>query len=388
MSGERYKAIAGIILYCLAPIGMSLLPLLVGAATETFALSEKQAGWLATADYAGIAVAAIMVSTIIRKVSWRLLAGIALVPLVFINLFSITITDFSTLVLARFLTEFGTGIIFSLAIVLIGDTRSPGRNYAVGIGLTIALSTLFFLVLPNLIDAYGMQVIFQTHAALSLLIMPALIWIPNTVQKAENNQLQRIDREGLIKLISIFVAFSLFTAAEGAIWAYLETLGNQSGFSDQAVGRILAVTQIAGVVAALFAAWLSTRIGRSWPMLGGLAVFALGSVLLTLATPVTYMAGAIITQFIYIFLVPYYLLVCVETDVTKRYFVLSTPFKLAGFTLGPALISLFIQDFGQPVISIISVLLLLASAVCLIPLLINLDRQMIDKGNIEANQIQ
>lgn len=382
---NRNKMIAGIILYCVAPIGMSLLPLLVGAATETLNLSAKQAGWLATADYAGIATAALLVSFIIRKVSWRVLAISALVPLIIVNLYSTTVDNFPTLLIARFLAEFGTGIIFSLAIMMIGETRNPDRSYAIGIGLTIGLSTLIYIGLPGLIDTYGLAIVFLTHAALSVLILPALIWIPGGIQTAKGGvshplftALFSID---VVKLLPVFMAFCLFTAAEGGVWAYLETLGNNAGLSDQTVGNILALTQLAGVGAALLVAWLSTKWGRQVPLLGGLVFFGIGALALLYSNLVGYFLGAMITQFFYIFLVPYFLLICVEADKSKQNYVLSTPFKLFGFALGPAVIAFFIEGYGYAVISYVTLAMLVFSALLILPSLkkLDLDKRDLDK---------
>lgn len=367
------KMIAGIILYCVAPIGMSLLPLLVGAATETFDISPRQAGWLAATDYAGIATAALLVSIVIRKISWRVLAIAALIPLIIVNLYSTTIDDFTTLLIARFLGEFGTGIIFSLAIVMIGETRDPDRSYAIGIGLTIALSTLMYVGLPSLIDTYGLPVVFLTHAALSVLVLPALIWIPGGIQTPVESVARPLFTFDALKFLPVLLSFCLFTAAEGGVWAYLETLGNNAGLSDQAVGNILALTQLAGVVAALLVSWLSTKWGRRWPLIGGLMFFAVGALALIYSNAVGYFIGAMLTQFFYIFLVPYFLLICVEADKTKQNYVLSTPFKLFGFALGPAVIAYFIQHYGYDAISYVTVIMLVISALLILPSLKKLD---------------
>ena len=51
-------AIAGILLYMVAPLGMTMLPLLVGTVTEHLGFSDNQAGYLASIDLLGIVVAA------------------------------------------------------------------------------------------------------------------------------------------------------------------------------------------------------------------------------------------------------------------------------------------------------------------------------------------
>jgi len=371
------KAIAaGIILYMLAPVGMSLLPLLTGTATETFGLTDKQTGWLAAADYGGITVAAVLTALIIRRISWRLIAAIAMVPLIVVNILSIYVDQYELLIILRFITELGTGVLFSLAIVVLGDTLKPDRYYAIGIGLTIALSTVFFLVIPKLADQHGLPVVFLAHAGTSLLLLPFIFWIPHQGRQIEKPNLEAgsIKPANVVPLFAAMIAFMLFTAAEGGIWAYIEPIGNASGLDDVAVGRILAITQVAGVAASIFMSWLSTRYGRTFPIISGLLLFIVGSYLLSVNTPYGYFAGAMVTQFLYIFLVPYFLLICVELDKTGRFFVLSTAFKLGGFSLGPILVAFCVSDGNLEVVSWVAIAVLIASLLIALPLVRRLDK--------------
>ena len=56
--------------------------------------------------------------------------------------------SFAAISAARFLTEMGSGGIYALALVTLGETKSPDRSYSFGIASTIALSVAIFLWFP------------------------------------------------------------------------------------------------------------------------------------------------------------------------------------------------------------------------------------------------
>ena len=380
---EAYKPItdkrsiaAGVVLYMLAPVGMSLLPLLVGAAADRFGISEQQGGLLASADLGGICVAAVLVAFWIRKVSWKILATLGIVVLVGANLLSLQVSSFTSLVILRFITELGTGLIYSLAIVVIGDTYKPDRFYAIGVGLTVALSTAFFLIIPQLVEEKGIHVIFLAHAGVALLVLPFLFWMPRQGRDVTQTS-GNVGITAMGPLLLAMVAFTFFTAAEGGIWSYLERIGNAAEYDAQFVGQVLAVTQIASVIGSILASVLSTRWGRTLPLIAGIALFIAGSLFLLQANVPGYVIGACLTQFCYIFVIPYFLLMCVELDPTGRFFVLTTAFKLGGMAMGPAIAAYFITDGNLAPVSWVAAVCLVVSLVMIVPLSLRLDNKQV-----------
>ena len=71
-------AIAGILLYMVAPLGMTMLPLLVGTVTEHLGFSDNQAGYLASIDLLGIVVAAVSAPFWLNRFSRKKLASLGI----------------------------------------------------------------------------------------------------------------------------------------------------------------------------------------------------------------------------------------------------------------------------------------------------------------------
>lgn len=159
----------------------------------------------------------------------------------------------------------------------------------------------------------------------------------------------------------------------------MERIGDGAGFSADYVGKVLAITQIVSFASALVAAALSTRFGRTLPIFGSILIFLGGLFLLLQQHATAYMIAACLTQFAYIFVLPYLLLMCVELDPSGRFYVLTTAFKMGGFSAGPAIVALFLTGNGYAIVSWVGIGLLLLSLLLIIPLSLRLDRQSLSR---------
>ena len=364
---------ACVLMYMLAPVGMSLIPLLVGAGSDSLGLSQKQAGFLATADLAGIAVAAVLCTIWIRKLPWRPLALVGILIIVISNIISIWATSYYSICILRFITEFGQGIIFSLAMVSIADTTKPDRYFAFGIGLTVLISIAFFLILPGLIQEMGLTPIFITNAIVAVAVLPFVLWFPRHGQ--EKVQTQSDDRTFIIPLFVAMVAFMFFMANQGGLWAYMERIGNSAGFTPEFVGTALAATQVTSVMGALLASALSTRFGRVFPIVSGTLLFIVAMYLLLSLNSINYVIALCLTQFCYIFVIPYLLLICVELDPTGRLYILSIAFKLGGMSVGPSIVAQYLVPGSYAAVSTIGTVFLVFTLVLITPLAMRLDKR-------------
>ena len=381
-TSEPRALIACVMMYMLAPVGMSLIPLLVGAGSDNLGLTQKQAGFLATADLAGIALAAVICTIWIRTWAWRPLAVVGIAIIVLSNLASIQVDSYALLCVMRFITEFGQGIIFSLALVSIGDTSKPDRYFAFGIGLTVFISIAFFLVLPGLIQEHGLPALFITHALVALAVLPLVLWFPASALPLPETSAK--DHGSMLPLFVAMVAFMFFMATEGGLWAYMERIGNNAGFTPEFVGQALAATQVTSVMGALLASAVSTRYGRTLPIVAGSILFIVAMFMLMGKGTVTYVSAVCLTQFCYIFVVPYLLLICVELDQTGRLYVLSIAFKLGGMSLGPSVVAQFLAPGSYTAVSWVGSVFLMTTLLLVVPLAARLDNKQRISTELEA----
>lgn len=366
--------ISAVVLYFLGPVGMSLVPFMVGVTSDRLGLTPEQTGILASADLAGLFIASLSAVYWVRKISWRRTCVVSLLILITGNLLSAWATDYLLLCGLRFFTELGSGILLATIIACIGDFDKPDRYYAFGTAGTVSLSIAFFLGLPPLIDHWGAPAIYFSHAALAAMAFGIVGWLP------ARGMPRTIETGGahpaLIPTFLAMTALFCFAAAEGGLWSYLERIGRDAGFSLSSIGKALAIANLMGAVGAMATSALSTRFGRSVPVCLGLIAFIVGSIILIQKGISSYILGMALTQFCWGFTLPYIMLMSVEFDTSGRYFILLTAFKLGGFALGPALVALFLSEGSYlAVIWVCSVFLLLCLAL-IAPLSIKLDNRI------------
>lgn len=370
---EFSSAAAGVLMYMLAPLGMTLIPLVVGGAAKDLGFSDTQVGFLASADLMGLAVASVSSVFWIHKISWRVVGLVSTLIIIVGNALSMAATSFELLCVARFTTELGSGGVFSLALVTLGAAKNPDRYFAVGIGMTIALSVCVFLWLPSVIESTGLYVVFLFHGAVALCALPSVAWLIHG-ESAKHGEQENHAVQSYGPLFLCFAAFFCFTIAEGGVWSYIERIGDSAGLSTEYVGQVLAMSQVASLAAAILATVLSTRFGRSFPIGFAILIFIVGLVLLLQPNSSNYMIAACLTQFAYIFVIPYMLLMCVELDPSRHYVVLTTAFKMGGFSVGPAVVAMFLGGSGYSLVSWIGIFFLVVCSALVLPLAFKLDR--------------
>lgn len=374
MDNKPSMIIAGVLLYMLAPLGMTLSPLLVGAAAADLGFSDSQVGYLASADLFGIAVAAVLAPFWLPRIPWKTAALFSIVLLVAGNVLSAQTSHFEALCAIRFVTELGSGGLFTLALTTLAQTKNPDRFFSIGIGATIALSVAVFLWLPAVIEANGINTLFWLQGGIALLITPMCWFLPTEDSREVKKTSAQSNVARFLPLFICFIGFSFFTMAEGGMWAYMERIGDSAGFETTYVGRVLAITQFASLFGSVLAAYLSTRFGRTLPIVGATLIFIVGLYLLLNHDENVYLIAACMTQFAYIFVLPYLMLMCVELDLTGRYYVLTTAFKMGGFSAGPAVVAMLLGGSGYAVVSWVGIAFLVICLLLIAPLSLRLDK--------------
>ena len=363
---------ASIVFFMLGASGLTLLPLIVGMATEELNFSARQVGLLASIDTAGIAAGSVATAFCIRKLPWRRLAlwgfGIVIVA----STLSIGTSSFVGLCLLRFVAEFGCGLFMSLGIAAIGDTRYPDRYSAFSVGLVMVLSIGVYLVMPGPVEKWGLTACFVANILIVVAVLPTLRWFPQ--QGATRTRLESKEQESLLILFISFAAFIAFMVAEGSIWAFMERMGDAAGLSGRGVGNALAGAMLVALLGALAASWLSTRYGRAIPICAGITGFIAAFMLLRVGGASAFAVGLSLTQFFYSFSFPYLMLLCINCDHTGRYYVLTPGFMMAGYAAGPAIVSIFLTGGNYGAVTWVGAMALLLCAGLAIPLATRLDR--------------
>jgi predicted MFS family arabinose efflux permease len=323
-----------------------LIPLLVGGMVSDRGFSEQQAGFMASADLGGYAVATFLTALILDRFSWRRMAIGALVVMLIANVATTFIYRPDSFALIRFASGLGSGVLAAIASVSVGQTDNPERNYGLLIGAALLFGTAGLWGLPSLLDRFGLNSAYWLLAVLAALVFLLAIRIPNgRVTRGQTN----VAAPRSIWLWSgvVLLAILLFWAEQNDVYAYIERIGNAAGIKPEFIGFSLGVANLMGFVGASLVAWLGTRMGRLVPLVvATLLQLACLVVLMGNLSPMTYLVGLGVLALAWNIANPFQLGVLAGIDPSGRALALATTVTGAGLALGPAMAAVAIGVGG------------------------------------------
>jgi len=314
-------------------------------------LDDEQLGYLAAWDINTMA-ATIGISTfLLRRVDWRLLAGVGLGLLCAGNLAPAAAHSYSAILVSRVFAGSGEGIAIGVSFAALGRTGNPDRSFAIYLVAGAILTAGLLLILPWLQQHLGAGPIFVANAVLAGLVALSLRWFSDGRVPAGggHGNITGISwRPAVGGLAGVFFYF----LAQGEIWSYVERIGAAHGVDAERIGFALAAANISGVGGAALAGMLPRRLGRAGPLIVSACV-SIGSfqMLLGSVSATTLIAASVAFTFSWNFAQPLLSGLCSEADTQGRIVCAMGCIQTVGFGLGPALAASLLhqQDFGPVV---------------------------------------
>ncbi|MEW5250653.1 MFS transporter [Microbulbifer sp. 2201CG32-9] len=286
------------------------MPMLVGAMAESLGFDEQQLGWLASADLFGIFVASITTSLLLTRINrqWMALFGIALA--IANNYLSTTITDFESLVVVRVLSGIGGGVCYALGVATLAGSHHTGRNYSILLFALVAVNAIELYTFPSISDRWGVNGIFLFFCAAFALVAAFVQWLPaRGIETAAGGEEVAATDSGALLYLPRWVPWVCLAAVSavyinvGAFWAFIERAGVDANLSDDFIANTLALGTLFTLSGCAIATWLSNRYGQSKPLLWALAIMTVLLVGLALdINPVSYVIGATLFNFMWLFI--------------------------------------------------------------------------------------
>ena len=154
-------------------------PFLVGGFVSQVGLSETQAGLIMAANMLGVCAALVVATLGLKKWPRNRLALIALLAMSLGNMASVFASDVEAFLVLRFVVGLGEGLAIAAAVSAVAGFANPDRMFAlVMVGMSF-YGMAGLLVLPGLLEAFGMSVIFIGIAWASSKSLQTLgNWIP------------------------------------------------------------------------------------------------------------------------------------------------------------------------------------------------------------------
>ena len=333
----------------LAVVGNSVLylvPLLLGAMVTDRGFSEVQAGFLASADLCGFALSTLLTAVLVDRWRQRDIAIAGGVIMIVANSLTTGIHDLTPFAAVRFVSGFGCGFLVAISSVALGREEKPDRNFGLFYAASLLFSTVAFWVLPPIIDVFKLNSVYWLLAALALISIPFSMALPERGPPPRSSATFSGQQRWLLAG-TMLVTVVTFLAQQGALWAYLERIGNRAGLSSVFIGFTLGCATLTGFAGASMVAWAGSRFDRRMLLLVTMVVeiLALGALFGRPGAAVFLVANTILAL-CWNIVNPLQLGILADVDATGKALALAATATGTGMALGPSIAALTLNAQG------------------------------------------
>ena len=315
--------------------------------------SEAQAGIIASAEMAGIALSTVLAAGASDRFSRRAVGSGAAAMLVAANLLSAACQDPWMLAAVRALAGIGSGLLISLGYSLLGTTANKDRAFAYVITAVLMYGALGIFVLPAAGALIGVSGIFVAFAGMAALLPAFLGKVPPAPTEREGRGIltkHRLNRREFAALAAVLTFFF----GQGLVWAYLGLIGLGQGLSETTVSTGLTLSQLAGIGGALSLVWATRQVSpRVLLVVGGLgSIVPLVALTLKLG-PLGYAISATIFNFFANLMTPFLMALVAKRGRDGNLVPVAAALQMVGLAIGPAASALLVdgQDFQSVLVT-------------------------------------
>ncbi|WP_109338422.1 MFS transporter [Saliniradius amylolyticus] len=316
----------------------NLMPLMVGAYSDSGHFTPTQVGWLTSADIAGILTASVSAFFWCRRVHWRLMTLFGLVVFIFCNWLSAAVTDFTILFLIRLAAGLACGVTYAISLAALGDRGNADKAFSAMVSVQVAFGTLGFWVLPGIIDDKGLDGVFWFF---NLCLLPAfLLVLLNYSTNQRTSKVSTFSIDGSKRAAAlVFAGVVAYYFAQGTVWAYLERMAVAVELTQAQAGQILGAGFAISVLGSMVSGAFAVRYGRRAALVATALLQLPCLVALYWMVPGhawwVYASATVVYQIMWSFVVPVMMGIFNDVDRSGRLIVLCVSAFKVGLVIGP-----------------------------------------------------
>jgi predicted MFS family arabinose efflux permease len=372
--------LACVLLAFLATAGLfyvNIMPALVAGLIDGLGFSNREAGFVGSANVYGAACGALVAVFLVRRLPWRRVELVALLLLLALDLLSTQVTTATPLMALRFVHGVVGGISVGVGLGVMARTAIPDRAFGMLLTVQYGAGGLGIMFLPGLAHQYGPKVLFLALAGftvVTLIMLPFLAaYPPRERTAAQIREPGRIRRGPLVRtLIAVF----LFQAANMGLSAFIIPLARHYGLADPFISGTIGVANWIGALGSIAVIWMAGKVGRTVPIVGVLVLSILGTAaFLRSDIGLVFIIANVVTAIGWSFLIPYFFGMCADFDPAGQSATLAGFFSKMGLASGPAAAALLLgQDNYAFLIEVSVIGLVLCGLAVIFP------ARLLDKG--------
>lgn len=309
---------------------------MVSGIIDEFGFTEKQAGYVAAVEMAGVAIASGSGIFWVRRLNWMTIAVLSTLVLICANAVSMGISDYWPMMATRFHAGLASGALLAIGMACQSDSKNADRIFGYWVACQMTVSSVGYLLLPGIRAHFGIDgfflalIIVASTAFLSALFMPSRGL--NRTSPADKRKTTLFTNS-----TALFGAL-LFFMAQGGLWAFLERLGLASHLTTTEIGFALAISSYFGIAGGLAKNWLVDKAGLLSPF-GFVVVGELFMLFLFATDPgkVAFVIAVGLLQFCWAMGMASFLAVLNVIDKSGGLVLLLMSIAKIGYSLGPAM---------------------------------------------------
>lgn len=246
-------------------LGILFLPLMVGGIIAELGFSEKQAGYIAAAEMAGVAIASGLGIFWVRRTNWIKLSILSTIAFIAANWVSTGVTEYWPMFASRFFVGAASGALLAIGLACQSDSKNADRIFGYWVACQMTVSSAGYLLLPSVRATWGLDGFFLALMILGFTAFLSIAFLPS---RGLNRTLAKEKQKNTILTSSLALGGALlFFMAQGGLWAFLERLGLAATLTTTEIGFALAISSYLGIVGGLAKNWLADSIGMLSPFM-------------------------------------------------------------------------------------------------------------------------
>lgn len=351
-------------------VDLVALPLWVSGLIAALHFMPQQAGALVSIYIFGVMLSNFVLGPRFMHLEGRVVAmgGFAVSAICFFILSALA-PDFALFAALHLLAGLGAGAGLSCVHGTIGRSGNPHRLFAiVNIGVCV-FGIVFFAVTPHLMVTMGVGIVFKILGALMVAAsLACLLAFPARGADLAGPRALAPMAPVACRLSARILAFAgvaFMTAAQAAMFSFVQQTGMAHGISPETVGKLLAITAVLNLFAPILAGLLQHKLPATPVAATGVFLHGCASLVIcnTLGlTPFCLAAGSLVflTIFSHIFMFGF----ISRIDRSGRMAALTPAMLMIGTATGPALAGMVVHLAGYPALGFTAAGLAWLSALC------------------------
>ena len=259
---------AAALIISFAALFYNISPVIIGAAAAERSLGDEQLGLLLVPGMIALAVVSLVLTKWVRRCRWKSIlvwgGGLMLVG----NLLALFASSFSLLMFTFGIVGVGGGLLYSIAMVCLGDAERPDRGFGIAQLLQAIVGMICLYSIPILIaPKWGFSGVLILLASGGLISVALVAWFPSQGKSVSDHAIRERTpfTEETASVVAVLAVSALFVYTMGVsgLWIFYERIGSDMGFSSETIGEILSVAFAIGAFGAFLPVFLRDRFDRN-----------------------------------------------------------------------------------------------------------------------------